>query len=728
MISKRSTRVRAIATRTSVLMGILAVLPYASLLFSGDQILRDGPYSDYGSFQLPVREFVQAELLSGRFPHWIPWLGCGIPLHAAQQVGICYPLCTPLLFVLDANRAIKLALFLHAILCYVGQYRVSRQLGISESGSAFSGLVATLSGFFCTHLAVGHVALVYAYALIPWLLSCVISISHSPGVRTCGRFALVVGLLLLIGQPQVPYYALLFTGIWAAASLTLMQGWSRRLKATGCFAAGLVLGVSLAAVQLLPAYQLFCDNNGMSGRTSVEYASTYALNGADLLRFFVPSLLGNPLVDLPEFQAPDFYHEKVGYMGWMSGLLAAVGLYRAKPERWAWGAAGLVMLAVIIALGKSTPLFSPLCSIVPGMTLFRCPGRCLSVMSILLALLAGRGLDSLAQTPQVKSRQLVVGLLIGTWLLVNGLVMTIDRGLTGFDLQRWMTFAANHLTFEIFASLLAATAAAGIIGFTNRMPERWRLILCCAALMGDALYFNVACLQYQPDSNFAMDPSDVSTVADGRFLDGDTGFRSDQVRYSRMVAAAIRSKSRMIGTNEGGVLPAGCEYAFRGLEKNQEPFLQLASCSMIVRRTGVARRESAQQLPRIWFCPRDLDSLLQTPAEQLSQKQGDQLALEAGRTRVTLVEDGSQRIRIQLSANSPGTLIIADTWYPGWTASVDGLECDIQKAFGCFRAIPVPTGVRSIAVTYQPREFRRGLWVTFAAIFVICITQFKRMS
>jgi len=228
--------------------------------------------------------------------------------------------------------------------------------------------------------------------------------------------------------------------------------------------------------------------------------------------------------------------------------------------------------------------------------------------------------------------------------------------------------------------------------------------------------------------NYELTQPDVAGIANGRLIDGDTGFRSDQVRYSRMVAAAIRSKSRMIGNNEGGVLPAGCEYAFRGLEKNQEQFLRLASCFVMVRRTGIAAQDLAQPLPRIWFCPRGLEAMLETPVDSLSKEQVDQLAEVACKTQVTIIEDGTQRIQIKLHTDSPGSLIVAETWYPEWTATVNGMKCNIQKAFGCFRGIPVTTESHSVTIAYELREFRHGRWVTFAAVFVICIGLLRRIA
>src|SRR5688500_9614134 len=78
-------------------MGILLALsPYYPLLWPDGRML---PGSDYECYQVPVHRFVRSELLRGRFPLWMPSLGCGTPLHAAQQAAVTYPLLTPLLLL-----------------------------------------------------------------------------------------------------------------------------------------------------------------------------------------------------------------------------------------------------------------------------------------------------------------------------------------------------------------------------------------------------------------------------------------------------------------------------------------------------------------------------------------------------------------------------------------------------------------------------------------------------
>lgn len=144
-------------------------------------------------------------------------------------------------------------------------------------------------------------------------------------------------------------------------------------------------------------------------RGSAGYAGTLALDGFDLLRFVVPDALGNPLKGAAEFSSHRFFHEKAGYVGLAAPLLAVWSLTRADAKRWEYGAAACCTGLLVIALGRTTPVFESVGRFVPGLFAFRCPGRTLSIASLLIALLAGRGLDvwcSERRRPRVVAGQL----------------------------------------------------------------------------------------------------------------------------------------------------------------------------------------------------------------------------------------------------------------------------------------------------------------------------------
>ena len=60
--------------------------------------------------------------------------------------------------------------------------------------------------------------------------------------------------------------------------------------------------------------------------------------------------------------------------------------------------------------------------------------------------------------------------------------------------------------------------------------------------------------------------------------------------------------------------------------------------------------------------------------------------------------------------------------YPGWQASVDGVNTGILCADGILRGIPVSVGVHKIEMWYAPASFRLGLAVSGLAVLVIAAT------
>lgn len=702
-------------------VGLIAVLPYLLLLWPGDQVLKDSLYSDYEGFQLPVREFVAQEMRAGRFPHWIPWLGCGIPLHATQQLGICYPLSTPLLWLFDANTAIKFSLFLHVVLCYWGQYRLSRQLKLSVAGASLAALVCSQSGVLCAHFAVGHLALVFAFALLPWFFSSIVEICERPSARSAAQFAAVVGGFLLLGHPQIPYYALLFGGLWVAGSLTVGVAATRRTAVVSALAAGLITGIAIGGVQLVPAWELLRENAGESPRGTVEYAATYALDGLDLYRTVIPSLFGNQMVGLPEYEPPDFYHEKYFYPGIITWCLATVALFSHSHARWPMASACLILLGFVIALGDATPVFSWLCSAIPGLPLFRCPGRCLSVAAILLSLLAGRGFDALTQIEQRIRRSSEVVLVISLLILVVAVGFVADSAAARIDSHRWWEFLKQNLLPDLFASATMILAAVAVCVFLRPSSRRIMLLATVAVVAMDLGYFNLRCIQVRDPSNPEIPKSIVQEIGQDRMFDGDTGFRSSKIRYSRRVPAAIRSKVRMIGTNEGGVLPKGCEILFQTLESNRDQALNIAACRFIASQKATQQSEIRTALPRIWFCPEVLNKLCEKSAKSLTDFDVNALLSVIGDTQVEVVADESQRIVVKTSTAVSGTLIVADTWYPDWQCHVNGEDREIFKAFDCFRRVQVDAGLNTIELSFQPTSFMRGVWISGTGLGVLFI-------
>ena len=376
---------------------------------------------DYLEYQLPVREFARAEMLAGRFPHWMPHLSCGSPLHASQQAALAYPLLTPLVLLLGANLGIRVSLVLSLLLCYLGVMRLARYWELSPAAGTMAAVMATFSGFAMGHLAAGHVNLVLAYGLIPWFFLAVIAIGRRPSPATAVGLALISALLVLTGHPQVPYYTLLAGGLWWIGTLCARQTAGRRLQIVGySLLAGLLAGC-LAAVQLLPSMELVL--NAAPGQSGIEHASSMALVPLDVIRYLVPSALGNPFRDVPAFDEPPwYYHEKAAYLSLAAWLLITVAITRREDQPWQRGIVCISVLLLMIALGTSTPLFRLLGSVLPGLYWFRAPGRALAVACVLLPLVAGSGWDALCQRrPGVRTRYWVMGLsfamLAGGWLL-----------------------------------------------------------------------------------------------------------------------------------------------------------------------------------------------------------------------------------------------------------------------------------------------------------------------
>lgn len=92
----------------------------------------------------------------------------------------------------------------------------------------------------------------------------------------------------------------------------------------------------------------------------------------------------------------------------------------------------------------------------------------------------------------------------------------------------------------------------------------------------------------------------------------------------------------------------------------------------------------------------------------------------AGIGTVAITDYKDREVKISANANIDSYLFLADSFYPGWKASVDGQEVPIYRANYLFRAIVLPKGPHQIVFSYDPGWFKVGAIISLTTLFLLC--------
>ena len=93
--------------------------------------------------------------------------------------------------------------------------------------------------------------------------------------------------------------------------------------------------------------------------------------------------------------------------------------------------------------------------------------------------------------------------------------------------------------------------------------------------------------------------------------------------------------------------------------------------------------------------------------------------------RAWLTSDRPQRIAIAVEAATDAWLVLADAWFPGWTATLDGTPTPVLRANYLVRAVAVPAGRHEVVFSYDPpgyatgRAVSGGTWGVLGAALVL---------
>ena len=253
-------------------------------------------------------------------PLWNPYLFTGVPFLAAGQHSALYPF-SILFYVFPLEFAFGWFAALQLGIAGAAMYAFTRTLGLSRVAATLSALTYEFSGFFVVSLVFPMV--LSAACWLPLLLLCEEKLLQGKSREIKGNQggrarvawvivgAVVLGMSNLAGHVEITYYNLIvmaFYMVWRLSTGTTDRALVRRATAdkrsrTASLAASLrrvlalgallVLGLGLAAVQLVPLYEL-AARSFRQGAQDYNTIVGYAYPARQIITFFVPDFFGNP--------------------------------------------------------------------------------------------------------------------------------------------------------------------------------------------------------------------------------------------------------------------------------------------------------------------------------------------------------------------------------------------------------------------------------------------------
>jgi hypothetical protein len=75
-----------------------------------------------------------------------------------------------------------------------------------------------------------------------------------------------------------------------------------------------------------------------------------------------------------------------------------------------------------------------------------------------------------------------------------------------------------------------------------------------------------------------------------------------------------------------------------------------------------------------------------------------------------------ERVEVQTRSTDEALLVLSDSYYPGWTATVDGEPAPVRPTNVLMRGVRVPAGEHTVVFQFAPSHWRSGLAISAAGI------------
>lgn len=447
------------------------------------------------------------------------------------------------------------------------------------------------------------------------------------------------------------------------------------------------------------------------------------------------------------------------YVGATVLLLAALGFWFARRNRYFWFFLALTLFTFTIAWGAGTPLYRLYYEFLPGTKKFRAPSVSLFLVSMSLAVMAAIALEALARvvdgrapkrTPlRTRGATAVPAdpeLAPATWILAGMVGLGVLLGMMASVPNPNGVPGPGPLAFRftIFAVAVAGILWGWMKGGLGRTAAMALLALVTVVDLWivDRPFFRTV---EPPEVMFAQD--DVAA------------FLAAQPRRDRVWVLPFPPEGVYRGQVNNYLMgfdvdqaagehpnPLQRWYQFMGAGQQsyvdyhnfieRPAFLRAGNIRWIVttmelqglreaHRGSAIVYENPDALPRAYLVPTAVTApgegalpLMERPDWNPAQVAYVDRPVQVGQgpltgdARVTAYEP--DRVEVQTQASRAALLVLADNYYEDWKVAVDGRPAQLVRANHTLRGVAVPAGAHRVTFTFEPADLYTG-WYLFLA-------------
>jgi len=738
-------------------------------------------------------------LAKGVLPLWNPYIYGGTPFVGGLQSAIFYPL-NLIFLIFPIHVAINYSIILHVFLSGVFTYLYLRFIKLNPQSevrnpqlytgwlSRSSCMVSSIIFMFCApqifHVYPGHLPNLCTMIWLPLILLFSELFIRNRNYLYAFFGGVAVAFNILAGHPQYFFYTAI--AVVAYFIIRIIQEFRehRNWEYVGYHASGIfiiyTIGVLLAAIQLLPAFEMIKHSTRQT--LSYEWVGQFSFAPENFITLFMPEFLGDSLKT--PYWGRYYLWEMSLYVGIIPLMLCAIASFYNRNT---FTKTFLIMalITMILALGKFTPLFKVLYSVVPGFNMFRGNSKFIFIIAFSLSVLSGIGAEYLRNNILTKKKvstffyitggivaAISLFLLIfflfrtgyGTWHgIINKIYLLGDRYTTlptlkDPDFLR-ATFAIATKSAVKFIILMILSLLVIGLWINGRLKRQIIIPITLALIFGDLWFFgnqymvtfdSRQCFWDNEVTSIMKNNPAASRITTVGHFELNQGMAHDISNIGGYDANVIKEYSEFINLSDGKsiedprivmevrqiskltnllnlkylLLPANVriEHPAIKLVFNNSKYTLFDNTQAIPRTFIVHEAKTLEGRDAIF---KGLASSEFNPLKYVILEEPSKLTRNISSENYqqepnpTIIEYSPNRVTIKATLLDDGYLVLGDTFYPGWNVYVDGKKSKILKTNYIMRSVFLEKGDHIVKFVYEPKSFTIGMIITLASVVIL---------